>query len=97
MLRRAFLACPLRAAGALAQSYPDRPVKLAVAFVPGGATDTLSRQISSELLQALGQVVVIENRPGANGDLGWKPVASTASDGYKLPVAQHDAKGIKLE
>lgn len=47
--------------------YPDRPIRLVVAFVPGGATDTMARQILGELQQALGQSVVVENRPGANG------------------------------
>src|SRR5437763_17055536 len=90
MRRRAFVACALLAAGgALAQSYPDRPVKLVVAFVPGGATDTLSRQILGELSQALGQPVVIENRPGANGYLGWNHVASAAPDGYTLLMAEN--------
>src|SRR5882757_7568362 len=53
-----------------AQNYPTRPVHLVVAFVPGGATDTLARQISNDLKEALGQAVVVENRPGANGYLG---------------------------
>lgn len=90
MRRRAFVACALLAAGgALAQSYPDRPVKLVVAFVPGGATDTMSRQIVGELSQALAQPVVIENRPGANGYLGWNHVASAAPDGYTLLMAEN--------
>ena len=46
---------------AWAQAYPSRPVRLVVAFVPGGATDTLARQISNDLKEALGEAVVIEN------------------------------------
>ena len=70
-------------------SYPDRPIRLVVAFVPGGATDTMARQILGELSEALGQPVVVENRPGANGYLGWNHVASAAPDGYTLLLAEN--------
>jgi len=75
------------------QSYPDRPVRLVVAFVPGGATDTLARQISEDLKKALGQSVVVENRPGANGYLAWNHVATSDPDGYTLLLAEN-ALGI---
>jgi tripartite-type tricarboxylate transporter receptor subunit TctC len=75
------------------QSFPDRPVRLVVAFVPGGATDTLARQISQDLKEALGQSVVVENRPGANGYLAWNYVASSDPDGYTLLLAEN-ALGI---
>jgi tripartite-type tricarboxylate transporter receptor subunit TctC len=78
--------------GALAPAfaqYPDRPVRLVVAFVPGGATDTMARQILGELSEALGQPVVVENRPGANGYLGWNHVASSVPDGYTLLLAEN--------
>jgi len=74
-------------------SFPDRPVRLVVAFVPGGATDTLARQISQDLKEALGQPVVVENRPGANGYLAWNHVASSDPDGYALLLAEN-ALGI---
>jgi tripartite-type tricarboxylate transporter receptor subunit TctC len=65
-------------APALAQdSYPDKPVHLIIAFVPGGATDTLARQLQNDLQTALGAPVVIENRPGAGGTLAWNYVASS--------------------
>jgi tripartite-type tricarboxylate transporter receptor subunit TctC len=69
--------------------YPDRPIRLIVAFVPGGATDTMARQILGDLQQALGQPVVVENRPGANGYLAWNYVAAAAPDGYTLLLAEN--------
>lgn len=90
MLRRAVVAGALVAAlGAQAQSYPDRPIRLVVAFVPGGASDTMARQILPELTEALGQPVIVENRPGANGYLGWNHVAAAAPDGYTLLFAEN--------
>ncbi len=85
------LACAIAAMalGANAQTYPDRPVKLVIAFVPGGATDTFARKISNDLGEALGQSIVIENRPGANGYLAWNYVASADPDGYTLMFAEN--------
>jgi tripartite-type tricarboxylate transporter receptor subunit TctC len=70
-------------------SYPDRPIRLVVAFVPGGATDTLARQLNNDLQAALGQPVVIENRPGAGGYIAWNHVASAEPDGYTLLLAEN--------
>ena len=87
----ALLAAPV---AAQAQSnYPDRPIRFVVAFPPGGATDTFFRQISNELSTALGQTVVIENRGGAGGYVGWQYVASAPPDGYTVLVAEN-ALGI---
>jgi tripartite-type tricarboxylate transporter receptor subunit TctC len=85
-------------AAALAQaqtpsSYPDRPIRLVVAFPPGGATDTLTRQVTQELGEALGQSVVIENKPGAGGYIAWNYVATADPDGYTLLMAEN-ALGI---
>jgi tripartite-type tricarboxylate transporter receptor subunit TctC len=77
----------------VSSSYPDRPIRLVVAFVAGGATDTLARQISNDLKEALGQAVVVANRPGANGYLAWTHVASAEPDGYTLLLAEN-ALGI---
>src|SRR3954468_7344837 len=75
---------------ASAQSaYPDKPIHFIAAFVPGGATDTFARQISVDLQEALGQPVVIENKPGAGGYIAWTHVASSDPDGYTLLLAEN--------
>lgn len=70
------------------QSFPDRPIRLVVAFVAGGATDTVARQIADDLKNVLGQPVVVENRAGANGYIAWNHVASSEPDGYTLLLAE---------
>src|SRR5262249_23035055 len=70
-------------------SYPDRPIRLVVAFVAGGATDTVARQIYNEMKDALGQPVIVENRPGANGYIAWNHVATAEPDGYTLLLAEN--------
>ena len=83
-------ACVALVSSASAQgAYPDKPIHFIVAFVPGGATDTFARQISNDLQEALGQPVVIENRPGAGGYLAWNHVASSDPDGYTLLLAEN--------
>src|SRR5262245_11363096 len=81
------------AAHAQNSSFPDRPIRFVVAFVPGGATDTLTRQLTEDFRDALGQPIVVENRPGANGYLAWNHVASSDPDGYTLLLAEN-ALGI---
>jgi tripartite-type tricarboxylate transporter receptor subunit TctC len=72
------------AASAQAQNYPVRPVRLVVAYPPGGPTDILARTISPKLGEVLGQPVMVENRPGADGRIGLEAVAKAAADGYTL-------------
>ena len=70
--------------GAMAQSWPEKPVHLIVAFPPGGIVDTVARQLQPRLQAALGQSVIVENRAGAGGTVGSYEVARAAPDGYKL-------------
>jgi tripartite-type tricarboxylate transporter receptor subunit TctC len=68
----------------VAQTYPDRPVKMLIAFPAGGTIDTLGRILAQKLTEAWCQNVVIENRPGAGGNIGAAAAAQAAPDGYTL-------------
>jgi tripartite-type tricarboxylate transporter receptor subunit TctC len=72
--------------GAQAQDYPTRPIKFVVGYAPGGPTDVIARIIGEEVGRALGQPVIIDNRAGANGNIGTEFVAHSDPDGYTLIV-----------
>lgn len=74
---------------ALAQSYPSRPIRLVVGNPPGGATDVIARTIGIPLGERLGQNLIVEHRPGANGALSVEVVAKAAPDGYAILYANN--------
>ncbi|ASC63867.1 LacI family transcriptional regulator [Achromobacter denitrificans] len=75
-------------ASALAQSFPDRPIRLIVPFPPGGGTDIIARELGVALNKTSGWNLVAENRPGAGGNLGVETAVKSAPDGYTLVLGQ---------
>jgi len=86
---RAFLASLLAVAAlaAHAQPFPAKPVHIVVPFPPGGGTDSLARIMQPQLQQLWGQAVIVENKPGASGQIGADTVAASAPDGYTLMMS----------
>jgi tripartite-type tricarboxylate transporter receptor subunit TctC len=86
---RALFVCALAltATHASAQNYPTRSITIVIPFPAGGSADTLARLIGAKLNESLGQAVVVENKPGAGGNLGTDAVAKAAPDGYTLLLA----------
>jgi tripartite-type tricarboxylate transporter receptor subunit TctC len=78
---------PGDAGGALAQAYPQKPIKLVVPFPAGGATDTAARVVAQGLSSKLGHAVIVENQGGAGGTIGARQVANATPDGYTLLMA----------
>ena len=85
----AVLSAPLVSGVRAADDYPSRPIRLAVGFAPGGATDVVARLITGQLGQELGTTIFVENIAGASGLLAWRNIAAAAPDGYSLLMAEN--------
>jgi tripartite-type tricarboxylate transporter receptor subunit TctC len=82
----ALVALCAAAAGACAQAYPSKPIRMVVGFPPGGGNDIIARMIGSKMQEAWGEPVLIDNKPGANSIIAAEYVAKSAPDGYTLLV-----------
>ena len=89
----ALLAGAAGAGGTQAQPYPTKPIRMIVAVPPGGPADTLARLVGPKLSEALGHTVVIDNRPGANGNIAYETAARATPDGYTFVLA---AAGVAI-
>jgi tripartite-type tricarboxylate transporter receptor subunit TctC len=97
VLAAAAVAGALGASPAFAQSgaaFPNKPIRLIVAYPPGGGADLTARTVAQKMSEQLGQPVVVENRPGANGGIGADQVAKAAPDGYTILLVDRGALGI---
>src|SRR5256885_7365718 len=90
----ALLFCMFAAAAATAQDYPSRPVKILVPYGPGGATDIIARIVAGKLTESMGQTFLVENRPGANGNIALEAAAKAPADGYTLLVGNVSTNAI---
>lgn len=94
LIRKAVLPCLLCfGAGAYAQTWPNRPITLVVPFGPG-STDILARTLTPRVSAALGQPMVVDNRPGATGNIGSRYVARSAADGYTILLGTSAAQAV---
>ena len=94
-MRAAFtLVVLLAACAASAQTYPTKPIRLVVGFAPGGAADIISRAMSDPLARALGQGIIVDNKPGAGSSLAADFVAKASPDGYTIIIASQSGMVI---
>jgi tripartite-type tricarboxylate transporter receptor subunit TctC len=88
------LALALAAGAAAAETWPSRTIKIVVPCTPGGSSDIIARAVSQPLSDALKQTVMVENKPGANGNAGTNAVAKSPADGYTLLLCDVGALAI---
>ncbi len=95
MFRFAISVCALAATAAgAADVYPNKPIRIVVAYTPAGTTDILARAIGQKLTEAWGQAVIIDNRPGANGNIGTEYASKATADGYTLLMTTAAPHGV---
>lgn len=82
------LAATALSGGAFAQAWPTKPIRIVVPFPPGGGTDTIARETSQKVAAATGWTFVVDNKPGAGGNLGVDAVAKSPADGYTIVIGQ---------
>ena len=80
------IALAMAAPPTFADDYPAKPIRIIVSYAPGGGTDVIARVLARKLNEAWGQAVIVENRPGAGGNIGTEAVAKAAADGYTLSL-----------
>jgi tripartite-type tricarboxylate transporter receptor subunit TctC len=94
MMRAVLAALLCLATSAWAQPYPSKPIRLLVPFVPGGNVDITARTVAPALGEALGQPIVVENRPGAAGMVGAQALLSAGADGYTLMMGSNSSLAV---
>jgi tripartite-type tricarboxylate transporter receptor subunit TctC len=94
VLAAALCAALSLASGAFAQSYPSKPIRFIAPFPPGGSADTIARVLAQEMAKSFGQQVVVENRPGAGGNIGVELIARSPPDGYTVGIGAAGALAI---
>src|SRR5687768_8684549 len=96
LLLSSFLAAALPAAPAFGQAdnYPSRPLRIIIPFAPGGASDFIGRILQPKLAEELGQQVVVDNRPGASGNIGVETAGRATPDGYTFLLGNVSSVGI---
>jgi tripartite-type tricarboxylate transporter receptor subunit TctC len=88
------LAAPAAIAATNSDDFPNRPIRIIVAYTPAGTTDILARLVGQKMTEAWGQSAVIENRPGANGNIGTEIAARATPDGYTITMGTAGTHGI---
>ena len=92
LLAASLLSLPLQAATA----FPTKPIRIIVAYTPAGTTDILARALAQKMSESWGQPVIVDNRPGANGNIGTEVAARAVADGHSLVMATAGTHGINV-